>query len=430
MVNSLKEWSNWNDHLVNNQNMVLRDFEKFEDVIINPIFPSEKIITDEDLIGGVTYNWYKDTTYLLKGIVKLEATGILNIEAGTLIRALPAAEGEDCAGLFIEPNAKIFAKGTKENPIIFTAFEDYLEGMYGTSLNPNDDRGRWLGLSIAGDGITSSGEISYISIRYAGKVIEGSINAGLSLVFVNNTTDIHHIEVYASASDGIQIIGGDVNLHHISIAFISDDAYDWDFGWVGNGIYWFAYQGGKSNNLQAYSIEGKANVFDINSPASNPKIYNSTFIGTSCSEPNPNNRTAIVFMDNSAGRIANSVIADFTQYGLQVEDLLFGKDSRHQMENNNLELWNNIWWSFGAGNEFNTNGMIRVDASTEDREANFLIKHLRENDNVIQGKGIATIGSCFDLGFPNKYVLDPHLDEQSFYDTLPNASYPSTVGSK
>ena len=432
VVNNLEDWTCWNDHLVNNQNFVLKDFEKFEDEIINLVSPPEKIITNEDLISDVTYNWYKDTTYLLKGIVKLETAGILNIEAGTLIKALPAAEGVDFAGLFIEPGAKIFAKGTQENPIIFTAYEDDIEQedsfgeSIGTSLDVNDDRGRWFGLSIAGDGLTSSGELSYTSIRYAGKIIEGSINAGLSLVFVKSTTNIHHVEVFASASDGIQIIGGDVNLHHISVAFISDDAYDWDFGWVGNGIYWFSYQGTKSNNLKTYSIEGKANVFDENTPISNPRIYNSTFIGTFCDEfgvSNSNNEAAIIFMDNSAGRIANSVIVDFPQYGLQIEDLPSGTDSRQQMENNNLQLWNNIWWNFGAGNEFSADGMIKVAASAEDKNASFLVEHLGKNDNIIRGNGVAANGLCFNLNL--NYFLDPHLDEQSGYDTLLNASYPN-----
>ena len=43
-------------------------------------------IGDGDLIAGETYNWTNDKEYILDGYVYLEAGGVLNIQAGTVIK--------------------------------------------------------------------------------------------------------------------------------------------------------------------------------------------------------------------------------------------------------------------------------------------------------------------------------------------------------
>ena len=59
----------------------------------------------------------------------------LSIEPGTIIRGLPASETSDgnLSALFILPGARIIAKGTAENPIIFTNKDDNL-----TTVNPEN----------------------------------------------------------------------------------------------------------------------------------------------------------------------------------------------------------------------------------------------------------------------------------------------------
>ncbi len=42
-------------------------------------------IVDSSLVGGKTYNWSKENTYVLDGLVFLEEGGVLNIEAGTVV---------------------------------------------------------------------------------------------------------------------------------------------------------------------------------------------------------------------------------------------------------------------------------------------------------------------------------------------------------
>ena len=87
---------------------------------------AQTIITDDDLVGGETYNWTSNTTYYLDGFVVLEAGGELNIEAGTVIKGLasPSSPFSTASALLIAKGAKIHAVGTQDDPIIFTAEVD------------------------------------------------------------------------------------------------------------------------------------------------------------------------------------------------------------------------------------------------------------------------------------------------------------------
>ncbi|MBU6169436.1 MAG: hypothetical protein KGQ86_10380, partial [Bacteroidetes bacterium] len=49
-------------------------------------------IVDSSLVAGKTYNWTKNNTYLLDGLVFLETGGVLNIEAGTVVKFTARAD--------------------------------------------------------------------------------------------------------------------------------------------------------------------------------------------------------------------------------------------------------------------------------------------------------------------------------------------------
>ncbi|MDZ4749134.1 MAG: hypothetical protein SH808_11655, partial [Saprospiraceae bacterium] len=71
-------------------------------------------ITDADLAGGQTYNWTNNNTYLLDGLVFLEEGGVLNIEAGTVIKFTDRADVGNPSALIIARGARIYAEGTAE----------------------------------------------------------------------------------------------------------------------------------------------------------------------------------------------------------------------------------------------------------------------------------------------------------------------------
>ena len=194
-------------------------------------------ITDADLVGGQTYNWTNDNTYVLDGPVFLEEGGRLNIEAGTVVRGMPN-QGDVASALIITRGATIYAEGTADNPVIFTAEDDDIN-------DPGDftaeDRGEWGGLIILGratvarpggmdniEGLTvedrtafgggdnpddedNSGVLRYVSIRHGGAALApGDEINGLTLGGVGSATEIDYVEVFANFDDGIEWFGGTV----------------------------------------------------------------------------------------------------------------------------------------------------------------------------------------------------------------------------
>ena len=264
-------------------------------------------VTDADLIGGQTYDWTADNVYILDGLVYLEEGGVLNIEAGTTIKgATSITTGDNTSALIITRGARIVARGTASAPIIFTAEEDDLSDSGDFTAQ---DRGEWGGLVILGnatiarpggeDGIEGidadeararfgggmspddsddSGVLSYVSIRHGGAQLstDNEIN-GLTLGGVGSGTTLDYIEVFANEDDGIEFFGGTVGIKHASVAFCGDDGFDYDFGWRGNGQFWFALQApgtgtGRSGEHDGANPDGQA-------PFSQPTISYATSLG-------------------------------------------------------------------------------------------------------------------------------------------------------
>ena len=104
-------------------------------------------ITDADIQAGQNVTFTNDKVYLLDGFVFVDSTATLTIQAGTVIKGKPG-EGADASALIVARGGKIFANGTKDQPIIFTAEADDVANP--TDLTA-DDRGLWGGLIILGN---------------------------------------------------------------------------------------------------------------------------------------------------------------------------------------------------------------------------------------------------------------------------------------
>ena len=202
-------------------------------------------ITDNDLQGNQTYNWTSNNTYLLDGFVFLEAGGVLNIEAGTVIKGKESPTTSDNASaLIITRDAQINAIGTAQQPIIFTAEIDDVNDSADLFA---DDRGLWGGLIILGnaqlanttaetrvegipdgedraifggtDDADNSGTLRYVSIRHGGAELSpGNEINGLTLGGVGNGTVVENIEVVANQDDGVEWFGGTVNVKNVLVA--------------------------------------------------------------------------------------------------------------------------------------------------------------------------------------------------------------------
>ncbi|MEO1624470.1 MAG: T9SS type A sorting domain-containing protein [Bacteroidota bacterium] len=417
-------------------------------------------ITDGDLQGGQTYNWTKDNIYLLDGFVYLEEDGVLNIEAGTVIKGKETPSNTDLAStLIIARGAQIFAEGTAKDPIIFTAEQD--------DTNDPDDgfgsnvRGLWGGLIVLGKGVLgdrtsevvveglpemepralyggnddedNSGVIRYVSIRHGGAALApGNEINGLTLGAVGSKTTIEFVEVFANFDDGIEWFGGTVSVKYAAVSFCGDDSYDFDTGWRGNGQFWFSLQAGNTGDNAGEHDGAKP---DDNARFSQPEIYNATYIGGGVNGTGKNEHV-LLFRDGTGGTYANSIFTDFTNFAIQVEDLPAGSglDSRQRMENGELVVKNNIWFGFGEGSELNAgnNGIIEVtrdddgNVIAEDATAAFLVSHLTNNGNTLEDPKITKItrGSGEELD-PRPAVNGPayeglaDIPEKDFFQEVP-----------
>jgi hypothetical protein len=362
-ITFLASCSSSNDNKISNSELADTAFTVFFDDMIN---------------AGDSVNLTADTKWLMSGFVFVEDGAALSIEPGTVIRFRPGT-GVNASALIIAKGGRIWANGTKDNPIIMTAEVDDIN-------DPTDlglfDNGLWGGLILLGkatvnmptgvnqiEGIPSdeprgeygggatptdndnSGALHYVSIRHGGSEIgAGNEINGLTLGGVGSGTVIDYVEVYSNYDDGIEFFGGRPNVSHFAVAFCGDDCFDYDEGFRGNGQFWFGIQQSTVGN-RGGEHDG-ATGDEQGTPYAHPIISNATYIGSGANSSNNDNDYAIIMRDNAGGEYHNSIFYGFKGSGLEIEDLggQSPEDSRGRLEAGDIAFDNNIWYSFGAGN--------------------------------------------------------------------------------
>jgi hypothetical protein len=275
------------------------------------------VVVDENITTSET--WTADNIYDLDGVIYVEPGATLTIEPGTIVRTTANPDGSGT--LAVARGAQIFVNGTLEEPVIMTSSNDEI------FTNPDDPQWRaaaneWGNLTIMGDAYVSedanpdnvpfcdagntatmegllegpntygggnddddSGSISYLSIRFGGKIeaLNEELN-GLSLGGLGRGTDIHHVEIMNNVDDGIEIWGGTVNLKYFSIWNIGDDSLDLDQGWRGKAQFGLIVQGysldaGQGSGVGDNAIETDGAEDSDWQPVSTATMYNMTVIG-------------------------------------------------------------------------------------------------------------------------------------------------------
>lgn len=321
-------------------------------------------VTDAGLTGNVT--WTKDNVYFLTERCFVESGDTLTIEAGTVVKG-NAGSGANATALIIARGAYIIAKGTAQEPIIFTAASDDLSRV--VDIAPGT-KGLWGGLIVLGDaslnsnpgeteieGLPSgdarslyggsndddnSGVIQYISIRYGGTSIapNNDIN-GLTLGGVGRGTTIDHVEVIFNFDDGVEFFGGTVNTSYMVVAFCGDDSFDYDEGYRGKGQFWFTIQSDSTGDRMGEHDGGTDPETAM--PYATPEIHNATWIGKGTGT----NRT-MTLRDNAGGFYFNSIFIDQGR-GIDIEMLGGDQHSYKRYQDGQLKLENNVFWNV-AGN--------------------------------------------------------------------------------
>ena len=358
---------------------------------------------DGELIAANTV-FTCDKTWILDKKIYVPNGKTLTIQPGTVIKGNVGTPSPtaDATALVVSVGGKIFASGSEDCQIVFTAAADNLDGSF-----PISTIGQWGGIAIAGkatnnltlaangpfqpgvgdgrlcvsDGIgtfegfassnaknqfgvapaqfddnDNSGILKYVSIRHSGAILQvgGEINA-LSLGSVGRGTTIEHLEVVSCADDNVELYGGTVNLKYITMMFGNDDGLDWDDGWRGNVQFLFNLKTDNSvitdndNGMEGDGDDQRSNL----NPRSRPVIYNATMIGNSKVAITADNSgpAAIQAKELTEGEINNSVFANF-RYGLQLKKVLGARAGSSEAYHN---------WSNSAGNGSNS---LKVKCNT------------------------------------------------------------------
>ncbi|MDZ7369811.1 MAG: T9SS type A sorting domain-containing protein [candidate division KSB1 bacterium] len=279
--------------------------------------------------GDITKNrtLSADSTYLLRGFVRVKSGATLTIPPGTVIYGEYNTQGS----LIVQPGGKIIAQGTANKPIIFTS-----EFARPGSPQP-PQRGDWGGVIILGkapinvpggvaniegpgdtyggnDPDDNSGVLSYIRIEYAGIAFSpnNEIN-GLTFGGVGRGTKVDHIQVSYANDDAFEFFGGTVNCKYLISYSTLDDDFDTDFGYNGKLQFLLAVR-----DPEVADVSG-SNGFEsdndgagsTNDPRTAPTYWNVTLIGplaTPTTPINSNYKRAMHLRRSSQNKIHNALI--------------------------------------------------------------------------------------------------------------------------
>jgi hypothetical protein len=316
---------------------------------------ASEVLVTTDIATSTT--WTADNLYNLQNPVYVLPGATLTIEAGTIL-----ASDTNIGGLLsVCKGAQIIAQGTQQQPIVMTSKADYNTWTNGDPRTGfwREATNEWGGLQIMGAGYISannhggatsnvpypdpnntatmegliaafpgdtrvlygggnddddSGTLTYVSIRYDGKVIalNNELN-GLSLGGIGRSTTVHHIDIMNPVDDAIEIWGGALNLKYLNVWNQGDDGFDTDEGWRGKAQFGLIVQGYCIDATRGGGVSD--NCFETDGaedsdwqPVSTECIYNFTCIGQPSSA-----RKGCAFRDNARAQYRNCIFMDVGQ---------------------------------------------------------------------------------------------------------------------
>ncbi|MCB2230915.1 T9SS C-terminal target domain-containing protein [bacterium] len=331
-----------------------------------------KTITDADIVGTVTFD--SDTVYNLDGFVFVDSGEVLNIEAGTIIKANPG-QAELASALIVSQGGLLNAIGTENAPIIFTSTSDDLDD---PSDIPYGNAGRklWGGVIMLGyatinttagvgniEGLPpsartqyggsidndNSGTLQYVSIRHGGSVFGDAdeIN-GLTLGGVGNGTTIDYLEIFQNFDDGVEWFGGTVRIKHAIVAFCGDDGFDIDEGWSG-GVQFGMTIMDEEDGENSGEHDGGTTP-ENGTPFATPVFSNMTYLGAGANAATSANPRVFNIRDNCSPAYYNSIFSDHNGIGIIVEQSgSQPTDSEDRLLAGDLVFQNNAWGLFKSG---------------------------------------------------------------------------------
>ena len=220
-------------------------------------------VEDNKLSGSIkdTRTLDANVEYLLTGPLLVEEGGVLNIPAGTTIKAQQGFSNY----ILVLQGGKINARGTATAPVKMIADKEGVgQGYWGgliingraplsssTEVGSTEVNSAYVyGGSNAAD---NSGELSYLILGNTGARSSADVeHNGLTLNGVGNGTKISDLYIYDGADDAIEFFGGSVNVNNLLAVNSDDDMFDFTQGYNGTlknayGIWEAGYTSGESD---------------------------------------------------------------------------------------------------------------------------------------------------------------------------------------
>ncbi len=315
------------------------------------------LATSQTVTGSIAEDtaWHADTTYYLEGKVFVERGVRLIIEPGTRIL------GNRGAALIVTREAVLYARGTQQQPIVFTSAQppgERRRGDWGGLVllgNAPVNRGTAHIEGIAKDEVRGNfggddphnncGLLNYVRLEFAGYEI-GANNElnGLTLGGCGDQTIVRNVQVHRGLDDGVEVFGGTVDLRNIVVTGAGDDAFDWDMGWRGRVQFLV---------IQQYADDGD-NGFEGDNwksqphaqPRSRPTFYNVTMIGSGAEGAD---QRAMTLRRGTGGIFRNFIIMGFP---LEAIDIV-GEATAGLIETGELDFQSLLMFDIGPnGRQF------------------------------------------------------------------------------
>ncbi len=326
--------------------------------------------SDFVLTGVIKKNLVLTTgnVYTMNGLVYIESGFSITIQPGVIIQG---AKGTN-SSLIIKRGAKIFAEGSRTQPIVFTSSAPEGQKRIGDwggviLLGKATNNGSYNGVpgvmeiegginNAQGDGLhggnddnDNSGIMKYVRIEFGGYPFQPDkeIN-GMTFGSVGRGTTIDYIQVLYINDDAFEWFGGTVNCKHLISYRNLDDDFDTDAGFRGNIQFAIAIRdtsiadatpGGASNGFESDNDGSGTST----APFTAPVFSNVTLIGplftptTNIAAPF---RRGAHIRRNSRMSIFNSVIMGWPSAGAGI--LIDGAASENSAVNGDLEIRNTI----------------------------------------------------------------------------------------
>lgn len=343
--------------------------------------------TAQVIRGQITTDttWTADKRYVLSGRVDVTNRATLTIQPGTTLCGDADQAMMNVSYLNVDQDAKLVADGTRAQPIVFTSSkpvgqrkpQDWggivLRGRAPINNPPDTGKGSET-TCVQGEASAglygpcgtprpddNSGILRYVRIEFAGREFapDKELNA-LTLYAIGTGTTLDYIQTHKGSDDGFEFFGGTANLKHAVASAIQDDAFDWEFGWVGKGQFWVSTQDVSIGNRGFESDNNRTNATLL--PRSNPTLSNVTLLGLGRGvlPGGSDKREGIALRSGTGGNLSNFIVAGFSDTGVAFEEATLGPATSMMLSLTNAWFWNN-----GASGDANNVSSVKKVGATD-----------------------------------------------------------------